>query len=160
MKKHRGLKRYYRNLAIQSEDWLELNFSDPESAWFRLWHTHFDWYGFGNNSFKRRKPHLDKLFRHFELLMHKAENLKTDYQLWAMVHDRNSAMDAIYLHTPNPDAESFPLVFPELSEQSNFTNHELQQYLDNLSGYRIYYVQADENFCIVFKDTAGLSLKG
>ena len=55
MKKQRGLKRYYNNLQTKNDDWSGLNFIDPEKSWFDLWHTHFDWYGYGNHSFKKRK---------------------------------------------------------------------------------------------------------
>ena len=63
MKRHRGLKRYYKKIAGQKDfdkmTWL--NLADP-TTWFDNWHIHFDRKGYGNNSFKRRKPHLDKLF--------------------------------------------------------------------------------------------------
>ena len=60
LKKHRGLKRYYRNLATENDidkfTWLDLSNTD---TWKKNWHQHFDWYGYGNESFKRRKPHLE-----------------------------------------------------------------------------------------------------
>ena len=79
-KKHRGLKRYYRNLATANDfdKAKRLDFNNPDT-WFDRWHTHFDWYGYGNGSFKRRKPHLDKLFRHFDILVSKTKNLKPDF---------------------------------------------------------------------------------
>ena len=60
MKKQRGLKRYYRNLAIQNdfEKWEQFDFVKNSDNWFDLWHCHFDWKGLGNLSFKRRKPHI------------------------------------------------------------------------------------------------------
>ena len=74
VKKHRGLKRYYKNLSTENDldkaTWLD--FDNPET-WFDNWHLHFDWKGYGNDSFKRRKPHLDKLFRHFDLLVNKTK---------------------------------------------------------------------------------------
>lgn len=115
IKKHRGLKRYYKNLALKINDWSGLNFTDPELAWFDRWHTHFDWKGCGNNSFKKRKPHLDRLFRHFELLKQQVKNLKTDYQIWATILNFESASDALYLHTPNPNHKNFPLKIKNLS---------------------------------------------
>lgn len=158
MRKHRGLRRYYNNLQTKNDDWSGLNFDDPEKSWFDLWHTHFDWRGYGNNSFKKRKPHLDKLFRHFELLIERAENLKTDYQIWATLLDRDSSSDALFLHTPNPNHDNFPWKIKGLSEESNLTNLELEKYLRNLNGYRIFYGQAEENFCVIFKDKVGIAL--
>ena len=68
-KKKRGLRRYYKNLPLKNSDWSELNFTDAEQAWFDLWHTHFDWDGYGNTSFKARKPHLDQLIKHLDSLL-------------------------------------------------------------------------------------------
>ena len=85
IKKHRGLKRYYRNLAIKNDfdkrPWLDLGNS---KTWFDKWHLHFDWKGYGNDSFKRRKPHLDKLFRHFDLLVDRVKEIKTDFQFYSI----------------------------------------------------------------------------
>jgi hypothetical protein len=82
IKKRRGLKRYYKNLAIENDfdkiKWLD--FSNPNTI-KEDWHLHLDWYGYGNNSFKRRKFHLDKLFRHFEILANRTKNWKSDFQV-------------------------------------------------------------------------------
>lgn len=87
MKRHRGLRRYYKNLAIQNDfdkmTWLDFEKTD---TWFDNWHVHFDRHGYGNNSFKKRKPHLDKLFRHFEILVDKTKGLKTNFQLYTILH--------------------------------------------------------------------------
>lgn len=53
--KFRGQKRYYQNLAIKN-DLTNLNLD----GWFNMWHRHFDISGLGDDSFKRRLPHLDK----------------------------------------------------------------------------------------------------
>ena len=109
MKRHRGLKRYYRNLSIQNDfdkmTWLD--FEKPYT-WFDNWHIHFDWHGYGNDSFRRRKPHLDKLFRHFDLLVDSTKTLKTDFQLYTILLDFDSYSDALFLHTPNPNNTQFP----------------------------------------------------
>ena len=96
-------------------------------AWFDLWHTHFDWMGYDNYNFKSRKPHLDKLFRHFDLLNEKASSLKTNYQIWATLFDYNNFSDTLSLHTPNPNHNNFPLKLPDLSPVSTLTNNSLKQ---------------------------------
>ena len=44
IRKHRGLKRYYKNLATENDldkaTWLD--FDNPKT-WFDNWHLHFDW---------------------------------------------------------------------------------------------------------------------
>lgn len=160
MKKHRGLKRYYRNLAIHNDfdkiSWFDFNKPD---TWFDNWHIHFDWNGYGNNSFKRRKPHLDKLFRHFELLVDKTKFLKTDFQLYTIILDFESRSDALFLHTPNPNGNAFPCKMSDLNSKSNLTNKKLEGYINDLKGYKILYGQADENFCLIYKENVGQSFE-
>lgn len=157
MKKQRGLKKYYRKL--QTENDLEkitwMNLANPE-AWFDNWHLHFDWKGFGNNSFKRRKPHLDKLFRHFALLEMETKKLKKEFQLYAVILDFDSYSDALFLHTPNPNHNNFPFRYSNLEHNSTLTNSELNHYLDELKGYEKLYGSAGENFCVLFKKGVGI----
>jgi hypothetical protein len=156
IRKHRGLKRYYRNLAIKNDfdkaTWLDF---ENSATWFDNWHLHFDWKGYGNDSFKRRKPHLDKLFRHFDMLVDRTKRLKTDFQLYAVLLDMDSSNDALFLHTPNPNNSQFPFQFSDLELTSTLTNKNLNDYINNLDGYEKLYGKADEAFCLIFKKDVG-----
>ena len=155
-KKQRGRKRYYKNLEIENDfdkiDWLDFN--GPES-WFDNWHLHFDWQGYGNNSFKSRKPHLDKLFRHFDILVEKTKKLNGEFQLYAILLDYDSSNDALFLHTPNPDNNQFPFKISDLQLTTTLTNKLLNEYIDHLAGYEKRYGQAGEAFCLIFKENVG-----
>jgi hypothetical protein len=156
IKKHRGLKRYYRNLAIKNDfdkrSWLDLG---NARTWFDNWHLHFDWKGYGNDSFKRRKPHLDKLFRHFDILADRAKEIKTDFQLYSVLLDFDSSSDALYLHTPNPNNSQFPFKIADLKSITTLKNEQLNEYITNLDGYEKLYGQAYEGFCLLFKKNVG-----
>lgn len=156
MRKHRGLKRYYKNLATENDldeaTWLD--FDNPET-WFDNWHLHFDWKGYGNDSFKRRKPHLDKLFRHFDLLVDKTKHLKKDFQLYSILLDFDSYSDALFLHTPNPNNSQFPFKISDLQLTTTLTNKQLNDYINNLDGYEKLYGKAEEAFCLIFKKYVG-----
>jgi hypothetical protein len=155
MKRKRGLKRYYRNLKLQNDlDKRKIDFNSL-NAWFDNSHWHFDWKGYGNNSFKRRKPHLDKLFRHFDLLVDKTKELKSAFQLYAVLLDFDSSNDALFLHTPNPNNSQFPFKFENLSKTSTLTNKALNGYIKSVHGYEILYGQADEAFCLLYKTNIG-----
>jgi hypothetical protein len=156
MKRHRGLKRYYRNLQISNDFDKEigLDFNNPET-WGHYWHLHFDRWGFGNNSFKKRKPHLDKLFRHFEMLVDKTKSLTLDFQLYTIVLDFDSSSDALFLHTPKSNGNAFPFKMSDLNSSSNLSNQLLDDYIKNLKGYKILYGKADENFCLIYKENIG-----
>ena len=155
MKRKRGLKRYYRNLILQNDlDKGKIDFKSL-NAWFDNSHWHFDWKGYGNNSFKRRKPHLDKLFRHFDLLVDKTKELKFDFQLYAVLLDFDSSSDALFLHTPNPNNSQFPFKIENLSNTTTLTNKALDEYIKRLDGYELLYGQADEAFCLLYKMKIG-----
>ncbi|QNR25138.1 hypothetical protein [Croceimicrobium hydrocarbonivorans] len=157
MKKPRGLKKYYQRLETENDlkklTWFDLE--DP-NAWFDYWHLHFDWNGLGNNSFKKRKPHLDKLFRHFQLLEEETKKLKKDFQLFAVLQDYKSEYDALYFHTRNPNKDNFPIKYNSLKQESTFTNQDLDAYLKKLTDYEKFYGSAEENYCVLFKKGLGI----
>ena len=159
MKKFRGQKKYYKRLETENDldkaTWL--NFNDPEIQ-LDNWHLHFDWKGFGNNSFKRRKTHLDKLIRHFEILEDETKKLQKDFQLYADLLDNDSYYDVLFVNTPNPN-NKFPWKFEDLSASSNLTNTELDDYIKGLEGYERLYGIADENFCVIYKKGIGIEPK-
>lgn len=157
MKKHRGLRRYYKNLEttidFEKSTW-KVDFNDP-NGWFDNLHLHFDWKGYGNESFKRRKPHLDKLFRHFDFLVDKTKQLKTDFQLYSILLDFDSYSDALFLNTPNPNNSQFPFKIADLQLTTTLTNKQLNDYINNLDGYEKLYGKVDEAFCLIFKKNVG-----
>ena len=157
MKKQRGLKRYYQNLAIKNdfEKWEWFNFAKNPNSQLNHWHWHFDWKGFGNLSFKRRKPHLDKLFRHFELLAEETGHLKSEFQLFILLLDFNSSSDAIYIHTPSSNHSEFPIKWTGLSQVSTLTNTKLYNYIEHQNGYEKLYGKAEEAFCILYRKGVG-----
>lgn len=156
MRKHRGLKRYYKNLSIKNDleeaTWLDF---DSSNTWFDNWHLHFDWKGYGNNSFKRRRPHLNKLLRHFDILVDRTKRLKTDFQLYAILFDFDSSDDALFLHTRNPNNSQFPYKIPDLQLTTTLKNKQLNDYINHLDGYEKLYGKADESFCLIFKKNVG-----
>jgi hypothetical protein len=157
MKKQRGLRRYYRNLERQNDfdKPTFLNLEDT-NTWLDNWHLHFDWRGYGNVCFKRRKPHLDKLFRHFQLLSEKTKSLKSEFQLYAIILDSHSSSDALFLHTLNPNNSQFPFKPQDLSRTTTLTNKELNAYLDNVEGYEKLYGHAKEAFCLLYLKGVGV----
>ncbi len=96
-----------------------LDFDNPNDNW----HLHFDYRGYGNNSFKRRKPHLDKLFRHFDILIGETKNLKKEFQLYTVLLDYHSRSDALFLHPPKPDNSHFPFKVSDLKSTTTLTNN-------------------------------------
>ncbi|QNF34635.1 hypothetical protein HUW51_18580 [Adhaeribacter swui] len=156
MKKLRGQRRYYRNLQkLKNFKNNALDLSGNSNSWFDLWHIHFDWKGLGNKSWKKRKPHLDSLIKHFNSFEESLNSYPKPFHLFAIIHDYDSSDDAVYIHTSNPNQNNFPLSV-EAATVSNLKNHHLQNYLDSLSSFEKIYCQSlEENYCIVFKNNIG-----
>lgn len=154
-KKHRGLKRYYKNLGVQNDferiDWRDFNKQHG------YWHLHFDWMAYGNNSFRRRKPHLDKLFRHFDILVEETKNLEIDFQLYIMLFDFDSGSDSLFLHTLEPDNKQFTFKVSDLKSNTTLKNKSLNDYIDQFFGYeKLYGEGGNEGFCLIFKKNVGV----
>jgi len=156
IRKHRGLKRYYKNLATENDlhkaTWLDF---DQHGNCFGNGHFHFDLKGYGNKSFNRRKPHLDKLFRHFDILEAKTKQFEKDFQIFSILLDFSSDCDALFLHTSNPNSSQFPFKISDLTYISTLKNQQLNNYIDSLEAYEKLYGQADEAFCLLFKKDVG-----
>jgi len=159
MKKQRGLRRYYKNLKLRNDftqlRWLDIN--EP-STWKPNFHIHFDHCGYGNSSFNRRKPHLDKLFRHFDWLSKSLKLTNSGYQLYAIILDFDSSSDALFLHQPDAGNSQFEFKISELSTKTTLMNHLLNHYIRTLGHYEKLYGKAGESFCLLFKKDKGKGL--
>jgi hypothetical protein len=156
MKKLRGLKRYYKKLETENDltkmSWL--SFDDPNIS-LNKFHFHFDRRGLGDNCYRRRKPHLDKLFRHFCILEKETKKLKTEFQLYAVLLDNESYYDALFVNTPHPNNE-FPWKYKDLSNESTLKNTDLENYINDLEGFEKRYGVANQSFCVLFKKNTGV----
>ena len=158
MKRHRGLKRYYKNLSIQNdfEKITGLKYDDTSACPAHL-HLHFECYGYGNNSFKRREPHLDKLFRHFKLLAEKINEMQSGNKIYAIILDYSSSSDAIFTDRKNSVNENLTFKVEDLSGTGTLTNKALNEYLEKLTGYEKLYGQANEAFCFLYKKDSDIT---
>lgn len=166
-KKKRGLTRYFRNLsnsdpARKIKHYLPFN----KDSSFDFLHLHADNTGIGNLSFKKRKPHLDALFRGFEFIESQQNNNFSDFQCWIELSEFNSYNDRIYLHTQNHNKSPFPYRQENVSEICNFKNSELMEYINSLNGYKKLfgeaYIEDDylglvlTRYCLLFKQEFGI----
>lgn len=104
--KLRGRRRYYRKLRRDAE-----RFNPAISGWHDLAHWHVDSRGYGNESWRARRAHLEVLFCRFRRLLEHLDGRTEPYQCWVLVSAVDSSQDALYLHTPNPNADNFPAAF-------------------------------------------------
>jgi len=77
--------------------------------WCDFSHQHFDWQGFGDQSWLDRRRHLAVLLNAFRRAQIELSSYQREYQVFASVAPGDSASDAVYVHTPNPNGTPFPM---------------------------------------------------
>ncbi len=102
-RKVRGRRRYYRALARDAE-----RFTVELAGTFDYMHWHVDWTGLGNLSWRERREHLTALFTSLRRLLAQCAEWPEPHQVWLLIDPADSTQDAVYLHTPNPNADNFP----------------------------------------------------
>jgi len=88
-----------------------LDFSGSKSSYFDHWSTEFDWEGEGNKSREMRKHYLKLMQQFFTEAKARLKNYPSDYQLWMEIDTTDSSKDAVFIHTPNPNKSTFPMVY-------------------------------------------------
>jgi hypothetical protein len=78
--------------------------------WCDYSHQHFDWDGFGDRSWIDRRRHLAVVLHAFRRAQAELSHFHGEYQVFASVTPGDSASDAVYIHTPNPNRTPFPMV--------------------------------------------------
>ena len=138
-------RRYYTELKKKSRGF---TVRMDKKQWCDLHHVHFDWDGRGNTSRTHRVRHLNALFRALRRARIELAAYGRPYQLFAYVDLENSANDALYVHTPNPNGTEFPNPIesvsvsvpapPILAARVDVTQYDVRRY-DGLNE-SIYYV--------------------
>jgi hypothetical protein len=91
--------------------------------WWDLWHYHADWDGWGNRGWRLRCEHLRALATVFQAIASRSQEFHLPFQAWIFLSGVDAGADATYLHTPNPNAQNFPLRLPEIRFDSTATAH-------------------------------------
>ncbi|MFF2155157.1 hypothetical protein ACFVVQ_07570 [Paenibacillus chitinolyticus] len=105
MKKFRGKKRYFRHLRKKINDF----YLQPDNeSWFDFWHVHLDFCGIGEHSLKLRREHIKAHLVLYNILLKRLERIEKPSQSWICIHEQDAGLDAVYIHTPNPNGDNFP----------------------------------------------------
>jgi hypothetical protein len=108
-KKLRGARRYFRKLQAWPES---VHVKLGGSGWYALWHQHPDFYGWSMRDGRARRAHLKVLFAAFRGVLREVEASPEPGQVFVTVNTGDSRGDALYVHTPNPNAKNYPFDFP------------------------------------------------
>ena len=98
-------RRYYHRLTRRAR---MFRVDIDQRAWLNLWHEHFDWEGHGDLGWRHRRRHLSVLLQALARARVELGCASMPSQLFAIVHPRDSASDALYVHTENPHNPDFP----------------------------------------------------
>lgn len=105
------LSSYRRILTIAMRRVLAYAHEWPRDNWFDCWHAHIDWKSRGRLSAAHRDAELAALFLLHSAIAKVAGNLTRPFHQFVIVNQADPGLDAVFLHTPNPNAKScFPLV--------------------------------------------------
>ena len=134
--------------------------------WWDLWHYHADWDGRGNLGWRLRRAHFTALAAVFLKIGTRAAEFPLPFQAWIFLSGVDARADATYLHTPNPNAQNFPLCIPELRFDTNAAAHvaaAVQQILPGLRVGEVSYEDPDEpgritRDFILFSEGVGLRI--
>lgn len=105
-------RRYYAKLLKKTR---EFAVRMDKKKWCDLHHEHFDWEGRGNASRAHRIKHLNALLRALRRARTELAAYGQPHQVFAYVDLENSANDALYVHTPNPNGTEFPTPIESMS---------------------------------------------
>lgn len=105
-KRLRGKGRYFRKVQRTAA---QFEIHCPPGTWWDFWHYHADWPGWGNLSWMHRLEHIRALCTVFRKIAFASEQFEGAFQTWIMLDGDDAGQDATYLHTPNPNGETFPL---------------------------------------------------
>lgn len=141
MKKFRGKQRYFRNLEKETHiKNYDLDFD--ENSWFDFWHTHLDYYRYGNYSIKIRKQHLKGLFNLFHELKGVLKKIGKTYQMWIEISSNDASMDTLFIHSPNPNEDNFP--YKKLTNLVDVRS-EIPSYLTEIIDVENYKIESYES---------------
>lgn len=108
-KRFRGAKRYYLKVHRKAR-----GFSFPlgEADWYDMHHVHFDFSGHGRRSVKHHREHLRALFIAFRRVRADTRLSSRPVQVFVSISPVCwPELDALYIHTPNPNGTAFPYGF-------------------------------------------------
>jgi hypothetical protein len=127
-------KLYYYRLRCKARAF-KLPLKGDGEQWFDLWHTHFDWHGFGELGSVERRRHLRFAFTAFTRVCSQLRDRGQSYEAFVNIGLHSPASDAIYVHTPNPNGTEFPtskagstqifFVPPVLAHFVDFSKHRV-----------------------------------
>lgn len=139
--KKRGLRRYYRNLALHNPVLNLLHNRIYQKFGYDYEHIHLNDYDL--TCWKEIKQHLDALFRQMEIVQDHKNELPINFQLWGYVcfQKKFGCQVILYIHSPNSDANDYPADFSNFIRVPTVANPVILNYFQSKEedGFSIYW---------------------
>jgi hypothetical protein len=137
----KATKLYYHRLRSKARAF-KLPLKGDGEQWFDLWHTHFDWYGFGELSSVDRRRHLRFAFTAFARACADLRDWGQPYEAFVNIGLHSPASDAIYVHSPNPNGTEFPI--PKIGRTQIFFVPPVLAHFVDFSKHDVFYSEVDK----------------
>lgn len=147
MKKFRGKKRYFRNLWREVNN---VNLKLDNEYWFDFWHNHLDFFGRGELSSKIRKEHIIAHLALYDNVLNQLEQFQKPYQTWVYISEDDPCLDAVYIHSFNPNEDNFPLKITSLKWDCNLPDRFKD--LIDVDKFNVAYDENDNAYVIQSKN--------
>lgn len=152
-KKLRGLRGYFRGVFNKAASF---NLDVSDGAWYDFWHYHPDWEGYGNLNWPMRARHIDAPALLFTRFASQLSQYPKPYQLWIYLDVNDAAQDAVFVHTPNPNRDDFPMV----ADSAEWGLSEVSAYFERLlPGCRLRAGRWGNSGLCVYSPDVGISLE-
>jgi hypothetical protein len=159
----RGQRRYLRGVQRRAASF---DLDVRPDMWWDLWHYHADWDGWGNRGWRLRYAHIRALSTVFQTIASRSPEFHLPFQAWIFLSGVDAGADATYLHTPNPNAQNFPLCLPDLLFDTSAAVHvstNLQSLVPGIRVAEVSYPDPDRandtvRDFLVFSDRVGLPI--
>jgi hypothetical protein len=104
-RKFRGKRRYFRKVLREAE---AFQLDTTPGCWWEFWHYHADWRGWGNRRWAYRREHFRALAVVFRKVVDGSATIPVPFQTWISIEVGDAGMDGVFVHSVNPNRDSFP----------------------------------------------------
>jgi len=124
------INRYWASIVKELDQVFE---SIDTDSWFDYWHTHPDWRGKGNSKPENKVRVIELTYQYLIVAESLMKHRNASAQCFAIIHE-DTADNAIYIHTENPNGTDFPFDFERvewldkyevLSDIVDFNTHKI-----------------------------------
>lgn len=141
-----------------SDSFKGLNFSGDESSWFDLWHAHSSCEDVDALDWNKRAACLQELIELYHYFQKQLEKYPKHFRLWIEVWENDPTQNAVYIHTPNPNNQNFPIAVEDGFEP-DIPDMMLKTWIEKQPFEKLTSKMQDDTVVYLFDPNVGITLK-